>query len=370
MSASRFIEPVDVLVLRGNKLFGDPGSFGESLIPPWPSVAAGAIRSKILADDGTDLAGFAAGEETHPTLGSPDQPGAFRLRAFDLAREGEQGIEALRPLPADLVASRDGELRLRRLQPTGPAPGLAGSYPLERWPVLASDSRAKPVGGLWLDETGWAQYLAGDTPAPDTCIASEDLWRIDLRVGVGLDPATRRAADGQLFSLQAVALQPGVGFLAVVDGAEPGTRGLLRLGGDGRGATLRAVDYHPPEADLDAIATAGRCRIVLTTPGLFPEGWRLPGMDGDGRFRLGGVRGRVVSACVSRAETVSGWDLAARRPKPARRAAPTGSVYWLEDLEATPEALHRLVDHGLWAENDYDRQRQAEGFNRFTPATY
>ena len=24
----RFIEPLDVLFLRGNKLFGDPGSFG------------------------------------------------------------------------------------------------------------------------------------------------------------------------------------------------------------------------------------------------------------------------------------------------------------------------------------------------------
>ncbi len=31
-----FIEPLDVLFLRGNKLFGDPGSHGESLIPPWP----------------------------------------------------------------------------------------------------------------------------------------------------------------------------------------------------------------------------------------------------------------------------------------------------------------------------------------------
>ncbi len=40
MSTSVFIEPLDVLLLRGNKLFGDPGSHGEALIPPWPSVAA------------------------------------------------------------------------------------------------------------------------------------------------------------------------------------------------------------------------------------------------------------------------------------------------------------------------------------------
>lgn len=35
------IEPLDVLILRGNKLFADAGSHGEALMPPWPSVAAG-----------------------------------------------------------------------------------------------------------------------------------------------------------------------------------------------------------------------------------------------------------------------------------------------------------------------------------------
>lgn len=43
MTAYRFLEPLDVLFLRGNKLFGDPGSYGASLVPPWPSVAAGAL---------------------------------------------------------------------------------------------------------------------------------------------------------------------------------------------------------------------------------------------------------------------------------------------------------------------------------------
>ena len=49
---TRFLEPLDVLFLRGNQLFGEAGSYGEALMPPWPSVAAGAIRSRILADSG------------------------------------------------------------------------------------------------------------------------------------------------------------------------------------------------------------------------------------------------------------------------------------------------------------------------------
>ncbi len=60
-----------------------------------------------------------------------------------------------------------------------------------------------------------------------------------------------------------------VGFLVSITGAEPPSSGTLRLGGDGRAAAIHVVDYRPPETDYGAIAAAGRCRLVLTTPGLF-----------------------------------------------------------------------------------------------------
>lgn len=76
------IEPLDVLLLRGNQSFGDPGSYGDAVMPPWPSVAAGAIRSRMLADAGADLAAFARSEQPHPALGTPARPGPFTLRAL------------------------------------------------------------------------------------------------------------------------------------------------------------------------------------------------------------------------------------------------------------------------------------------------
>ena len=83
---TRFIEPLDVLFLRGNKLFGDPGSYGEALIPPWPSAAAGALRSRLLADAGVDLAAFARG----PGRGLL---GALRPRRLPLLRVEGEGLE-------------------------------------------------------------------------------------------------------------------------------------------------------------------------------------------------------------------------------------------------------------------------------------
>lgn len=283
MTAYRFLEPLDVLFLRGNRLFGDPGSYGESLVPPWPSVAAGALRSRILADDGVDLAEFAQGTLAHPQIGTSVEPGDFAVTAFHLARRTADGrVEALNAPPADLVISETqaGALDVRTLSPTvlQGGNGLACSYPLPLVPVLAQATRSKPIGGHWLTADGWRRYLAGDTPRPSDLIASGDLWAIDPRVGVGLDPATRRASDGRLFSVQAVAMHKrehgkagkfDMGFLAAITGAEPPSAGTLRLGGDGRAAAIHAVDYRPPEPDYAAIAAAGRCRLVLTSPGIF-----------------------------------------------------------------------------------------------------
>jgi len=88
------------------------------------------------------------------------------------------------------------------------------------------------------------------------------------------------------------------------------------------------------------------------------------------RLDLHGVKGRLVCAALPRAEVVSGWDLAQWQPKPAQRAAPTGSVYWLDQLEATPEALRKLAAQGLWGDPCEDAARRAEGFNRVWLATW
>ncbi|MBK8638162.1 MAG: type III-B CRISPR module-associated protein Cmr3 [Chromatiaceae bacterium] len=369
----RFLEPLDVLFLRGNKLFGDPGSYGESLVPPWPSVAAGALRSRMLTDDGVDLVAFAAGRVVHPVLGTPDQPGTFQVTSFQMARRLADGrVEPLIAPPADLViGEQDGKVKaVRALSPTRPAAGVLSSSPLPMLPVLAETERGKAAAGYWLTAAGWRTYLAGHTPLPGDLIKSSQLWCIDPRVGVGLDASTRRAADGRLFSVQAVAMQPGVGFLAGIAGAAPPASGLVRFGGDGRAAAIHPAAPQTAAPDYGAIARAGRCRLVLATPGIFPAGWTLPGTDAAGRFHLGEVSGRLVCAAVTRAEIVSGWDLALWQPKSARRAAPAGSVYWLDDVVATPEALRKLAASGLWDAGGENRQRQAEGFNRFTFAAY
>ncbi len=381
----RFLEPLDVLFLRGNKHFGDAGSFGESLMPPWPSLAAGALRSRMLADARIPFRHFADGSRPHPELGTPAQPGPFTIALFTLARRHtDKRVEMLVAAPADLVFTGGKPRPIRPAHRSSrPLAPLQCSYCLPELPVLAQEKPAKAEAGFWLTETGWKKYLAGELPFQEgeDFVHQRQLWDLDLRVGVGLSLETRSAAEGRLFSSQAVAFSKresprqdnppcDVGFLVAVTGAGSVPASvLLRLGGDGRGAVLHLLppDYALPEPDYEKIAASRRCRVILASPGIFEQGWLPAGCaqeNGSWRFDLHGVSGRLRSAVVPRAEVVSGWDLAQEAPKPARRVAPAGSVYWLDELEARPEDLRRLVHYGLWSQPDMPDPRRAEGFNR------
>lgn len=365
-----FLEPLDALILRGNKLFGDPGSYGEALVLPWPSVAAGAIRSRMLADSKIDLNAFARGAIEHPELGTPSDPKAFVVHQFHLARRLADGRhERLIAPPADLsiVEDEHGNPIARRAIPTKLSAGLNSSNPLPLHPVLAETTRSKPASGYWLTQDGFVRYLRGELPSAEQLVKSTELWRMDERVGVGLATDTRRVESGKLFSTQAIVFKPNVGFMVGIHGANPPDSGLLRFGGDGRAVAVNPAHAHPLAADHARIIQSGKLKLVLSSPGLFTQGWLPNGtrLANDGyRFELHGVRGRLVCAAVPRAEVISGWDLAQWRPKPAQRVAPVGTVYWLDEVEATPESLDKLASAGLWSDTCEDVMRRAEGFNR------
>lgn len=370
-SASLFIEPLDVLILRGNKLFTDAGSHGEALMPPWPSVAAGALRSRMLIDAGIEPAAFAAGRASIESglaaaLGSVAQPGSFRIAHFGLARrtgkDEDPVFELLLPLPADISVDERG--RATALQPTHLHAALASNHPLPLPPTLLQPAAGKPKTGLWLTAAGIAAWQQGQalSAAQQHWIAASDLWSLDGRLGIALEPGRNTAADGQLYTSETVALRPGVGFVAQAAGADGllPQHGLLRFGGDGHAASVRPCTAHLPRINTAEIARAGRFRLLLTSPGIFPEGWRLPDTQSDGRWHFHGASARLASAALPRLETLSGWDVARHQPKPALRAVPTGSVYWLDDFQGDPAALDALAYEGLPLD---DRSRRAEGFN-------
>ncbi len=375
MAEYRLLDPVDVLYLRGNRLFGDAGAHGEALMPPWPSLAAGSLRTRILIDYGHNPKAYGSGELILPEplssiLGTPMQPGTFRISLFTLARNAGEFADPLFPLPADLVAQQQDEsLKVVYLQPIELKAPVQYGCPLPYLPVLRTSQPFKPEPGLWLNAEGFAAYLTGRPIIEEHLVRSRDLWQLDSRLGIALDEYTRTAATGRIYTAEAVALRRDVGFVVGIQGADavvPGD-GLLRFGGDGRSVWINRCRPRLADPPWSRIEQEGRFRMILATPGVFSEGW-IPAncrLDaGDWVLHGPGFRARLVSATLPRHDVVSGWDIAQQKPKRAWRVAPAGSVYWFDRLEGRLEGLKQLVHDGLWpAVEQLDPARRAEGFN-------
>jgi|AntDeeMetagen681_2_1112603.scaffolds.fasta_scaffold05251_2 CRISPR-associated protein Cmr3 len=379
MTAHRFIQPLDVLFLRNNHLFGAAaGDASRAQMPPWPSVFAGALRSRMLADAGVSIDQLKTNTLPAPldhVLGTPEHPGDFTLADLCLARRDGQALERLRPVPADLVVTQiDDGYAIHKLEPQVLPKPLATSSRARQLPIPRTNTQAKHVAGLWLTATGWQAHLRGEPlDAAQHLVPTAELWQTETRLGIALDSDKRAAADGQLYTSDAVAMQRDTGFAVAVHGADDclPASGLLRLGGDGRGAHIQTPEMPPPaEPDWDQIRASGRFRMILTSPGLFAGGHLPTGADSDGGWQLGGVSAQLTSQAVPRHEVVSGWDMHKHHPKPAQRAAPTGSVYWFEDFDGDIDALRKLSETGLWntAHDNDHASRRAEGFNRIAIA--
>ncbi|HWP84874.1 MAG TPA: type III-B CRISPR module-associated Cmr3 family protein [Terriglobia bacterium] len=402
MVETRFLTALDVLFPRGNKLFGE-GQHGEALMPPWPSAVAGAIRSRMLAEAGASvLDSFAKGSRPAgplgDALGTPAEPGTFRISWFSLARRKGQTAEPIFPLPADLISDKCSA-HLIYIEPQELPSHLQASTSTPLVPVLRQAKVSKPEHGFWLWGPGLGHYLRGEPIKKPLREEEEErrwgahtvftraLWRTDARLGIALDAETRSAKQGLLYTADAIALTPDwawpkaecqVGLLACIAGANSlvPQGGLLRFGGDGRGARIEACNATLPEPDWERIGREKKFRLILLTPGLFENGWRIPGLSDDGAWQgPHGISARLVSAAVPRAQVVSGWDLAKWEPKPALRAAPVGSVYWFDaagaDESALVSAVRTLREEGFGCMSNYpDKTRLAEGFNNILVANW
>ena len=392
-----FVQPLDVLMIRGNKSFGGDGEHGEAVMPPWPSLFAGAFRSALLGKDAGQLTSFAHASEPlggalGEVLGSRDEPGSFAINWLSLAtfvasaptrgkgssadgssRDAEAGEPtAIVPLPADLAAFDDPHVpSLVALQPTRPPAGSLANGDLPLVAHLRLARQIKPQAGHWLDGAGLTAHLCGELPA--RTLRTAELFKRETRLGIALDTGARTAADGALYTSEAIALGDGVGFLVGCEGGGGGqlaSAGHLRLGGDGKGARYRCLPFTPPVVAQDEISANRRFRIILATPGMFAGGWLPERITrcGPGDYRLAGdgFSARLACAAVPRFETISGWDLARQQPKTAQRVAPAGSVYWFDEFVGDVGKLAEWVASGLWRDNPdrSDRQRRAEGFNR------
>lgn len=373
------VEPHDPLVFRDGKPFtAIPGARAVSIPFPMPSTVAGAVRTRSgkLQHNGR----FPAGDERvitellnkqiiGPLLCTMGPDGTVQ----DLFLPAPQDALVLQRDPSDLVHGDLVPLVPREADDvqTNLPDGLRLLYPTQ----LAKAKSHKNAPRFW----SWAQMLDWlQTPreAEKVELASLGLRGLEYayRTHVSINAKTSTAQEGALFQTG------GLEFILAERDEEYGrihlaqarqfglllvTDAELKSGPDFLGGERRVVCWREAQFDLpgcpdtvrSVIRQTKRGRLVLATPGVFKEGY-LPTWV---KQVVSGVGVRVVAAAVPRYQAISGWDYKKKEPKPSRRLAPAGSVYFFE-IEGEEMAIDYFIDSVWWKPISDAEQDRRDGF--------
>lgn len=352
------LAPSDVLFFRDGK----PSAIGadhylRSLFPPYPSTLYGAVRTRRLLDEGVELAGLDEATWSRRLgsltgeVGEWNKFGSIRLRGPWLIRREEP----LLPAPADLGVTlkrgprskdeRPEIAQVVRFRPPGDAGEERWSHPLalllpfvtdgtgwQPWEPPGPGVEPRSASGDWfLTPKGLSAWRSGGVPEPGDFIHRAELWCDEARTGVGLQAERRTSEEGRLYTFGFIRLLPEVFLGFELEGSRLRPEGLVRLGGEGRTASLEAGPALPGLAEAPA---GGRFSLCFATPALSENGGYPPGFSEDRlEGTLEGRRCRLVGAALSRFVLAGGWDLARNYPKTLRRAIPPGSVFLFEPVE-------------------------------------
>jgi CRISPR-associated protein Cmr3 len=399
------VEPRDPLIAREGRPFGpDAGASATSLPFPFPSTLAGGVRSRSAIDE-NGIFQYERDDQMSPEALQVRKEHLEALKKIrirgpllvqlpnesnDLAPDDDAWLV---PMPNDAqvvkAASKETVL-LRRLVPLTLPPDAQTDFVQNDLLLVGQESTThsgprKPLSHrlrywYWNQFQTWLIDPASLEKKDDLHLSSlgyGDLER-DYRLHVSMDSEREMGKDGLLFGTSGLEFtHPGdneqrlhgarrLALALDVEDADHGTTllpGVASLAGERRIVTWRPSTQRFPICPVsikDAIKRDGSCRLVLLTPASFTKGY-YPAWLHTTHAQASGVTMKPLAIAVRRPQVVSGWDLAVGRPKPSRRLAPAGTVFFLS-VQGDEAALDAWIEH-TWMQciSDDDQDRR-DGF--------
>jgi CRISPR-associated protein Cmr3 len=394
-----YIEPRDPLIVRDGRPFGpDPGARARSIGFPAPSTTTGGLRGRAglkkgafdrsqqnidrvmnIAVRGPLLAALTEDGASHTLL--PSAPtDALLLDLTDEERTQARQIENKhRP-----------DARLMRLLPLEVPAGVSFSSPHHgsnlaligpQVAISAKPLSKPPRFWYWKTFEAWLTNPGeGVQHTADIGIAGPTN---EFRTHVSVNPRTQTAEEGKLFQTSGLEFttEDRTRLALVIESSEHfpeefANGGFAPLGGERRLVAWRANAPHLPNcpsAIRERIIRERACRLVLLTPAHFTQGYYPTWLLAEDEA----VTAMLAAALVQRPQVISGWDMAAERrnaqgrtiygaPKPTRRLAPAGSVYFLTlptKTEQPDDAKIGAWIDTIWMQNVSDgEQDRRDGF--------
>lgn len=361
----------------------------HSLDRPFPSTLIGALRTAW---------GRGREVETHRPLCRSEWKGSLELKldaTIMLRRRLNPGpwdkTHRMWPVPADalfLPVHSANTATVERLDPRPPeTPTLArgdDAACTALWRASFDDPRKPDRPPSWWSELAFAAWLSD--PASSRCLDDDYEGAEQPRrtmVHVGIDRESGAAAESLLFAHDVMEPVDGAGNEWALAARTTGL-GLAvswaTLGGDRRLNALEEANgrlFEPTNCLSDAFdrTDATGLRLIAVSPLVFKRGWLPDGFETCAshpeEYRgslpgLGDVEFILRAAMLPRPQHVSGWDMAARGPKPTTRLVPPGAVYFFQ--RADNEPVTGRTAKALWLAALGGRTD--EGYGRVVPGRW
>jgi CRISPR-associated protein Cmr3 len=330
-----FLEAVDVWLFRDGRPFDAFADHrARSRFPPYPSVMQGVIRSHHLVVRGVDLRDQKAIEAA---VGTANHYGALQMRGPFVAKKCGQVLARYFPVPADAAREQDGyrALSARARNHEGVLTSAHPDLPMLLWP---QGETTKEDFGQWLTEQELLRCLNGEAVC---AVRSGDLYVCESRFGIGRNDDRRTTEEGALYEAEFIRPCQNVGLYVEVEGYEAWpAQGLMRIGGEGRGAYFTQLNA-TPATPRQSGSLPSRFKVYFASPTYFDDGWRPRDW---GKFFDGKVQLKAVA--LNRYESIGGFDWAKGDQKPARRYVPAGSVYYFKH-EGSARLKPGLTQNGI-----------------------
>lgn len=350
------IKPVDVLFFRDSRPFARGSEhFTKSLFPPSPQTLYGALRTKVLEDLGCDYEEYRNGhlvlnkpneiERVKEEVGLPDKTGTFRLKGPLLLNKDDA---IYLKIPADVKEIKeDNEYQVLEPFNWGDFKVETDFTSMTNYPHLRTSTPLEDVEGYISLQTFNNYALEGKV---NEVISPQEIYSYEIRTGIGTEPASNTTKEGQLYTVGFVRMKDEWSFYAEIENLSSlPSSGLIKFGGGNRVCEYATLDDNPlnhyaTNKIKKSIAESRRFKIVFLTPAEFNNGWISDRFDQNLELQLEGLKIKLVSACLQRAEVISGWDLAKNRAKPLRKLVPAGSVYYFELLKGDVNELFERLN--------------------------
>lgn len=391
------IEPRDPFIARDGRPFAAGGS-AATLPFPFPSTTTGGVRTRAGLGSG---AAFINSYDNKPNKTLIEQVKGITVQGALLVELDESGEIAdwLLPAPADALWLRDKDdaekAVLKQLVPLDVGDGVTN---LNQAPHAADqlapiglpqpDPRksfgAAPHYWRWAHFKEWL-HTPKEITKPHKPALGHDGPVMETRTHVAIDPQTFTSAESQLFQTRGLEFTRSkpqklgearrLALAVCISGdaiAQDIRAGLAPLGGERRVVAWRESQKAFPTDDLDKLAAQiaddDHCRLHLLTPAFFVQGSRPAAL----LAKKCDVMPELCAVATPRPQVASGWDFehyekkqgrtVRGRPKPTRRLAPAGAVYFLKFNGGNKENVVRWVKEMWLSCVSDDAQARRDGF--------